>query len=127
MAAASAAGQATGGRSRFFQSMLAGLGLHAAGHLASAAGVRGYAPGLVTAPLVAAPFSAWAIRRLKAAGVWRAASARDIIPGAALALALLGGSHALASSGCRGLGRHIRSARAANWPWPVCASMVVRW
>jgi hypothetical protein len=96
MAAAAAAGQATGGRSRLFQLTLAGFGLHAAGHCASAAVVRGYAPGLVTAPLVAAPFSAWAIRRLKAAGVWRPLSADDIIPKSVLALTLLGGSHLLA-------------------------------
>jgi len=96
MAAVSAAGQASGGRSRFFQLMLAGFGLHTADHLASAADIRGYAPGVVTAPLVAAPFSVKAIYRLKAAGVWRPVSASDIIPGAALALAVLGGSHALA-------------------------------
>jgi hypothetical protein len=96
MAAAAAAGQVSGGRSRFFQLMLAGFGLHDAGHLAAAAGIRGYAPGVVTAPLVAAPFSAWAILRLKAAGVWRPASAGDLILGAALALTVLGGSHALA-------------------------------
>ncbi len=96
MAAVSAAGQASGGRSRFFQLMLAGFGLHTADHLASAADIRGYAPGVVTAPLVAAPFSVRAIYRLKAAGVWRPVSASDIIPGAALALAVLGGSHALA-------------------------------
>jgi hypothetical protein len=102
MAAASAAGQVSGGRSRFFQWMLAGFGLHAAGHLASAAGVRGYAPGVVTAPLVAAPFSVWAIRRLKAAGVWRPASAGDVIAGTALALTVLGGSHALAGVLARG-------------------------
>src|SRR5215467_9312139 len=96
MAAAAAAGQVSGGRSRFFQLMLAGFGLHAAGHLAAAAGIRGYVPGVVTASLVAAPFSAWAILRLKAAGVWRPASAGDLILAAALALAVLGGSHALA-------------------------------
>lgn len=50
---------------------------------------------MLTAPL-AAPFSVWAIARLKAAGVWRPASASDIIPQAALALTVLGGSHALA-------------------------------
>jgi Protein of unknown function with HXXEE motif len=96
MATASLAGQLSGGRSRFFQLMLAGFGLHAAGHVASAVGVRGYAPGVATAQLVAAPFSVWAIGRLKAAGVWRPLSAGDIIPAAALTLAVLGGSHAIA-------------------------------
>jgi Protein of unknown function with HXXEE motif len=96
MASASAAGQASGGRSRYFQLMLAGLGLHTAGHVASAAGARGYTPGVVTAPLVAAPFTAWAVRQLKAAGVWEKLSKRDIVPGTALALAVFAGSHALA-------------------------------
>jgi hypothetical protein len=42
MAAAAAAGEATGGRSRLFQLTLAGFDLYAAGHWASAADVRGY-------------------------------------------------------------------------------------
>jgi hypothetical protein len=96
MAAASAAGQASGGRSRYFQLMLAGLGLHTAGHLASTVGTRGYTPGVVTAPLVAAPFAVWAVRQLKAADTWEKLSKRDIVPGTALALAVFVGSHALA-------------------------------
>ncbi len=96
MAAASAAGQASGGRSRYFQLMLAGLGLHTVGHVASAAGARGYTPGVVTAPLAAAPFTVWAVRQLKAAGIWEKLSKRDIVPGTALALAVFAGSHALA-------------------------------
>jgi hypothetical protein len=96
MAVASAAGQANGGRSRYFQLMLAGFGLHTAGHVASAAGARSYTPGVVTAPLVAAPFTVWAVRKLKAAGSWEKLSERDIVPGTALALAVFAGSHALA-------------------------------
>jgi Protein of unknown function with HXXEE motif len=96
MATASAAGQASGGRSRYFQLMLAGFGLHTISHVASAVAARGYTPGVVTAPLVAAPFAAWARRQLKAAGVWEKLSARDIVPGTALALAVFTGSHALA-------------------------------
>lgn len=96
MATASAAGQASGGRSRYFQLMLAGFGLHTISHVASAVAARGYTPGVVTAPLVAAPFAAWARRQLKAAGVWEKLSARDIVPGTALALAVFAGSHALA-------------------------------
>jgi hypothetical protein len=57
---------------------------------------RGYTPGVVTAPLVAAPFAAWAVRQLKTAGIWEKLSARDIVPGTVLALAVLAGSHALA-------------------------------
>jgi uncharacterized protein with HXXEE motif len=96
MATASVAGQASGGRSRYFQLMLAGFGLHTISHVASAVAARGYTPGVVTAPLVAAPFAAWARRQLKAAGVWEKLSARDIVPGTALALAVFAGSHALA-------------------------------
>ncbi len=96
MATASAAGQASSGRSRYFQLMLAGFGLHTVGHVAATAGAHDYTPGVVTAPLVAAPFAAWAIRRLKAAGTWEKLSARDIVPGTALALVVFVGSHALA-------------------------------
>jgi hypothetical protein len=96
MATASAAGQASGGRSRYFQLMLAGFGLHTVGHVAAAVGARGYTPGVVTAPLVAAPFAVWARRQLKAAGVWEKLSARDIVPGTTLAVAVFVGSHALA-------------------------------
>src|SRR5262245_1063598 len=69
MAAAAAAGGRSGGRSAFYQAVLAGFGWHAVGHLAQAVAVGGYAPGLVTAPAVVAPFSLWAWRRLRAAGV----------------------------------------------------------
>jgi hypothetical protein len=91
MAAAAAAGQASGGRSRYFQLMLAGFGLHTISHVASAVGTRGYTPGVVTAPLVAAPFAVWARRQLKAAGTWEKLSARDIVPGTTLALGVFVG------------------------------------
>jgi hypothetical protein len=67
--AAAGAGARSGGRSGFYQAVLAGFGWHAVGHLAQAAAVGGYAPGVVTAPVVAAPFSLWAWWRLRAAGV----------------------------------------------------------
>jgi hypothetical protein len=69
MAAASAAGAATNGRSRFFQASLAGFGLHAGTHIAQSVVLRRYTPGLVTTPLVVIPFSVWAWRRLKEDGV----------------------------------------------------------
>jgi hypothetical protein len=69
MAAASAAGAATGGRSKFFQASLAGFGLHAGTHIAQSVLLRRYTPGLVTTPLVVIPFSLWAWRRLKQADV----------------------------------------------------------
>jgi hypothetical protein len=69
MAAASAAGAATGGRDKFFQASLMGFGLHAGTHVAQSVVLRRYTPGLVTTPLVVIPFSLWAWKRLKAAGV----------------------------------------------------------
>ncbi len=77
MAAAAAAGARSGGRSGFYQAVLAGFGWHAVGHLAQAAAVGGYAPGVVTAPVIVAPFSVWAWRRLRAAGS-RPSSARPV-------------------------------------------------
>ena len=69
MATAAAAGARSGGHSGFYQAVLAGFGWHAVGHVAQAAAVGGYVPGVVTAPVVVAPFSVWAWRRLQAAGV----------------------------------------------------------
>lgn len=62
-------GARTGGRSSFFQTVLMGFGIHAVSHLASAALVRGYTPGVITAPTVVAPFSWWAWRRVREANV----------------------------------------------------------
>ncbi|WP_327633260.1 HXXEE domain-containing protein [Kribbella sp. NBC_00482] len=69
MAAASAAGAATNGRSKFFQASLMGFGLHAGTHLAQSALLRRYTPGLITTPLVVIPFTTWAWRRLKTEAV----------------------------------------------------------
>jgi Protein of unknown function with HXXEE motif len=69
MTAAAGAGARSGGRSGFYQAVLVGFGWHAVGHLAQAVAVGGYAPGVVTAPVVAAPFSVWAWWRLRGAGV----------------------------------------------------------
>ncbi|NUT94870.1 MAG: HXXEE domain-containing protein [Saccharothrix sp.] len=67
--AAAAAGARSGGRSRFFQTVLTGFGLHSATHLAASAVFRGYTPGVLTAPTVVAPFTLWALRRLRAEGI----------------------------------------------------------
>jgi hypothetical protein len=93
MAAASAAGAATGGRSRFFQASLMGFGLHAGTHLAQSVALRRYTPGLVTTPLVVIPFSLWAWRRLKADGVPIAPSDRRLNLALAAVVPL---SHAIA-------------------------------
>lgn len=69
MLAVAARGAHIGGRSVVYQTAVTGFGLHALTHLAQSAVVRGYTPGVATVPLVAAPFSVWARRRLRQAGV----------------------------------------------------------
>ncbi|MEV1173094.1 HXXEE domain-containing protein [Nonomuraea sp. NPDC049784] len=95
VAGASALGARTGGRSPVFQAALLGFGAHGVVHLAQAAVARRYTPGVVTAPLVVIPFSVWAWRRLRAAGVPVRAGASGWAGVAAFPLAV-GGVHALA-------------------------------
>src|SRR5690606_6625877 len=95
VAAAAADGARTNGRSVFYQATLAALGLHAVSHVASAVATRGYTPGMVTAPLVAAPFALWARRERRRAGVPRAA----VSPAAALLFVpLAAGVHGTAAA-----------------------------
>ncbi|MFC4014827.1 HXXEE domain-containing protein [Nonomuraea purpurea] len=93
MAGAAALGARTGGRSGVFQAALVGFGAHGVGHLAQAALYRGYTPGAVTAPVVVIPFTVWALRRLRAAGVPVEAGNAHA---AALLPLVLGGVHGLA-------------------------------
>ncbi|WP_158843126.1 HXXEE domain-containing protein [Saccharothrix deserti] len=79
IAAAAADGARTGGRSKLFQSVLAGFGLHAVTHVVSGAVFRGYTPGVVTAPIVVAPFSLWALRQLHRAGIHVKPSPRGLL------------------------------------------------
>ncbi|RSN16276.1 HXXEE domain-containing protein [Nonomuraea sp. WAC 01424] len=95
MAGVSALGARTGGRSPVFQSVLAGFGLHGVVHLAQAAATRGYTPGVATAPVVVIPFSVWAWRRLRQAGVVAAPGRAGVAGLAALPL-VVGGVHAAA-------------------------------
>jgi len=82
VAAASAAGARTDGRSPFFQAALLGFGAHAVvPHLAGALVTGGYTPGLATTPTVVVPFAWWAHRQLCRAGVEQAR-----LPAAALLL-----------------------------------------
>ncbi|WP_203231377.1 HXXEE domain-containing protein [Nocardioides caldifontis] len=107
MASASASGARTGGRSPWFQAVLAGFGLHAVPHVASAALTRGYTPGVVTAPTVVGPFALWAWRELRRAGVPIAT-----IPPAAVVLgpAVVLGAH-VAASGLLGVRNRWRQRR----------------
>ncbi|MFC5826599.1 HXXEE domain-containing protein [Nonomuraea insulae] len=92
MAGAAVAGARTGGRSAVFQAALAGFGAHGVVHLAQAALARGYTPGVVTAPVVVIPYSVWAWRRLRKAGVPARSGQAHLV---ALPL-VLAGVHALA-------------------------------
>ncbi|MFE9170179.1 HXXEE domain-containing protein [Streptomyces kebangsaanensis] len=96
VAAASAAGAATGGRSAVYQAALNAFGLHGLVHLAQAAALRGYTPGSATSPVVVVPFTLWARARLRRAGVLRPTRPRDLALGLALAGAAAAGSHAAA-------------------------------
>lgn len=106
MAAAAASGARTGGRSRFYQAALVGFGVHAGGHVVQSVATRGYTPGVVTAPLVAAPFSLWAWRRLGVAGVPR--NGRAAVAGAALLLPLTAGA-------CHAVARMLAPDSATQW------------
>jgi len=69
--AASGAPAATrpAGEMRLFRVALAAFTTHGITHLASSAGLRSYTPGVVTVPLVIAPYSLWAWRTLRASGL----------------------------------------------------------
>ncbi|MFI8850445.1 HXXEE domain-containing protein [Streptomyces sp. NPDC053499] len=101
--AAAADGYRTGGRSAFYQQALTGFGLHGFVHLAQAAATRGYTPGSVTSPLLVIPFTAWARRRLRAAGVLRPTTARDLALGLGTAAAATAASHTVADRLLRAL------------------------
>lgn len=79
MTTAAAAGARSGGRSALYQAALVGFGLHSVTHVASAIALRRYTPGLITAPVVVAPFSWWALRRLRRSGVELTASAWSFV------------------------------------------------
>jgi hypothetical protein len=78
------------------------------GHVAQAVAVGGYAPGVVTAPVVAAPFSVWAWWRLRAAGV-PAALGRSSAWGMVLLPVTLGAVHLAAHRLTRRTGARSRS------------------
>jgi len=105
VAAASAAGLCTGGRSGFYQAALTGFGLHGVVHLAQAAALRTYTPGVVTSGLVVIPFTLWARSRLRRSGVARPVRTADALLGLAGAAAATVGSHLVARRLLRSLER----------------------
>ncbi|WP_069816047.1 HXXEE domain-containing protein [Streptomyces sp. TP-A0874] len=117
--AASADGARTGGRSPFFQTVLAGFGLHAVSHVAQSAALRRYTPGVVTAPLVVAPFSLWAWHELRRGGVLQQVDTRNVASSAMLFPLGILGVHAAAIglrrlAGPRVPGRPAGSRRAGR-------------
>ncbi|WP_345035417.1 HXXEE domain-containing protein [Streptomyces sannanensis] len=105
IAAASAEGARTGGRSPVFRTVLTGFGLHGLVHMAQSAGYRGYTPGVATSPTVVVPYTLWALHRLRVAGI-PAGGRRE----AALGLALL----PVATAAVHGLARVICDGRHAS-------------
>jgi hypothetical protein len=90
IAAASARGYRTRGRSTFYQNTLLGFGLHGLGHISASLVARGYTSGVATAPTVVVPYWLWATRALEQAGVPN----RRILPAAiALVAGALAGGH----------------------------------
>jgi hypothetical protein len=76
--------------------VLAAFTAHGATHLLQAAVLRGYTPGVVTVPLVIAPYSVWAWRALRRSGLRVAAGTlrRDLALGAPVAVGLAVAGHA---------------------------------
>ncbi|MGP3774567.1 HXXEE domain-containing protein [Streptomyces sp. SDT5-1] len=94
--AGAVAGWASGGRSATYQAMLNGFGAHGLVHVGQAVAVRGYTPGVATSPVLVVPFTVWARRRLRKAGVLRSGRPRDVVAGVAWAAAATVVSHAVA-------------------------------
>jgi len=97
VAVASARGTATGGRSALFQGLVTGFGLHAATHVAWSTAAGGNTPGIVTTPTIVAPYSWWARRRLRQAGLAAPVSPSEAAMSVVGAVLLIQGSHAAAA------------------------------
>ncbi|MFD5099268.1 HXXEE domain-containing protein [Streptomyces albidochromogenes] len=109
VAAAAVQGHRTGGRSAFYQQAVDGFGLHGLVHLAQAAAVGRYTPGSVTSALTVVPFTLWARRRLRRAGVLLPARPGDAARSLAFAAVATAGAHAVAR---RVVGRSAGTRRA---------------
>jgi Protein of unknown function with HXXEE motif len=90
IAAATARGYRTRGRSAFYQNTLLGFGLHGLGHAGVSLLARCYTSGVATAPTVVVPFWLWATRALEQAGV---PNRRSLPAAIALAAGALAGGH----------------------------------
>jgi hypothetical protein len=81
------------GAQRLFRAVLMAYSAHGLTHLASSVLLRAYTPGVVTVPLVIAPYSVWAWRTLLHAGVPLKPREvlQDLLFGAPMAVAFVGG------------------------------------
>ncbi len=96
MTAAAVDGVRSAGRGWFFQTVLAGYGLHGLGHLGSSAALRTYTSGAATSPVVVLPYWLWARRQLRREGVpLRRVAGPAIALTPAVILAALAVGHAL--------------------------------
>jgi hypothetical protein len=95
MAAASADGYRTRGRSPFYRTVLTGFGLHGLGHLGSALVTRDFTTGVRSSPVVVIPFWWWARRQLAAEGVSSDGSPAWALAGIPLIWAVHGLAYAL--------------------------------
>lgn len=79
--------------------LLGAYTVHGGGHVVSAFMLRSYVPGLITVPLVIAPYSVWAWTALHRGGVRRTATTwwREAAAGAAVAASLAIAGHLLAA------------------------------
>ena len=68
VAAASAAGVRSRGRSRLFRGVLLAFGLHGFGHIGVTAALRHYSSGVATSPTIVVPYWLWARRALEREG-----------------------------------------------------------
>jgi hypothetical protein len=69
IAAVSALGVRSQGRSRLFRSVLLGFGLHGFGHIAGTLALRQYTTGVATSPTIVIPYWLWARRALAREGL----------------------------------------------------------
>lgn len=96
VAGVAAAGHRSQGRSGMFQTVLFGFGLHGVAHLAQAAIWRGWTPGSATSAVLVVPFTVWARRRLRTAGVLRPTTTFGAISSLPLAAGAVIGAHLVA-------------------------------
>ena len=77
---------------------LGAFAAHGVTHLLGTAALRAYTPGVLTVPLVVAPWSAWAGWALRRAGGTRVPTAGELLGAAAATVALVGGGQVLGAA-----------------------------